>query len=157
MLYSNDTKVLTMRFLIQIASGVRRAYWFIFRPKTTGVKCLIEYDNSYLFIKHGYGSRMYNWNLPGGGLKKNESVESAVKREVFEELGIELSNVIELKKYTSSFEYKVDTIHCFHSKAITKSMIINKNEIADAQWFPKNNLPENLARSIKESLEVLPK
>lgn len=144
-----------MRFLIRIASGLRRVYWFVFRPKTTGVKCLIECDTSYLFIKHAYGSRMYNWNLPGGGVKRNESVSDAVKREVFEELGIALPHVTELKKYTSSFEYKVDTIHCFHSIVTTEKIVIDKKEILEARWFPKNNIPENISRSIKESLAVL--
>ncbi len=144
-----------MRLLIQIASGLRRIYWYIVRPKTTGVKCLIECDDSYLFIKHAYGSRMHNWNLPGGGVRRNESVSGAVKREVFEELGIALPHVTELKKYTSSFEYKVDTIHCFHSNITSKDFVINSGELLEAKWFPKNDLPENLSRSIKESLAVL--
>lgn len=144
-----------MTLLYKIASGIRRIYWFIFRPKTTGVKCLIEHDDNYLFIKQTYGSRMYNWNLPGGGVEKNESIESAVKREVFEEVDIALSDVVELKKYTSNFEYKVDTVYCFYSKVTTKNTVIDKKEILDAQWFPKNNLPENISRSIKESLAVL--
>jgi ADP-ribose pyrophosphatase YjhB (NUDIX family) len=145
-----------MTLLYKIASGLRRVYWFIFRPKTTGVKCLIECDDNYLLIKQTYGSRVYNWNLPGGGVEKNEGTESAIKREVFEEIGIVLPNVIELKKYTSNFEYKVDTVYCFYSKVTTKNFVIDKKEILDAKWFPKNNLPENISRSIKESLAALP-
>lgn len=99
---------------------------------------------------------MYNWNLPGGGMEKNESIESAVKREVLEEVGISLTNVVELKKYTSNFEYKVDTVYCFYAKVITKNIVIDKNEILEAKWFPKNNLPVNIARSIKENLVSLP-
>ena len=144
-----------MRILYGIASGVRRIYWFIVRPKTTGVKCLIECDDNYLLIKQTYGSRMYNWNLPGGGVEKNESFKDAVKREVFEEVGIALPDVIEIKRYTSNLEYKVDTVYCFYSKVITKNIVIDKNEILEAKWFPKNNLPENISRSIKESLTVL--
>jgi ADP-ribose pyrophosphatase YjhB (NUDIX family) len=145
-----------MVLLYNIASGIRRIYWFIFRPKTTGVKCLIEYDNNYLLIKQTYGSRTYNWNLPGGEVEKNEGIESAVKREILEEVGIILPNVVELKKYTSNFEYKVDTVYCFYSKVSTKNFVIDKKEILEVKWFPKNCLPENISRAIKESLAALP-
>ncbi len=145
-----------MWLLIRIVSGIRRLYWFLFRPETTGVKCLIECEGEYLLIKHSYGSRMKNWNLPGGGLKKNESVVNAVKREALEELDIKLTEVTEIKKYTSSAEYKVDTIHCFYSKVGKKDFKINRSEILEAKWFPKDNLPENISRSIKESLSYIP-
>ena len=65
---------------------------------------------------------MSNWNLPGGGIEENESIEDAIKREVFEEVGIMLSDVIVLKKYISNFEYKVDTVHCFYAKVASKKM-----------------------------------
>lgn len=145
-----------MKLLFIVASTVRRVYWFIFRPKTEGVKCLIECNDEYLLVVHSYGSRRHDWNLPGGGVKKNENVCDAVKREVFEELGISLSKVTEVKKYVSSAEYKVDTIYCFYSKINSSDFKINKNELSEAKWFPKNNLPGNLSRSIKESLAFLP-
>lgn len=144
-----------MKLLFNIASRVRKIYWYIFRPKTIGVKCLIECDEEYLFIKHTYENRTHNWNLPGGGLKNNESIIDAVGREVLEELNIKLDEVIELKKYISNAEYKVDTVHCFYSRVESKDFEINKNELREAKWFPKNNLPKNIARSIKESLGVL--
>lgn len=141
-----------MKSLFKIASGIRRVYYFIVRPKTIGVKCLIECNGEYLFIKQTYGSHMSNWNLPGGGVERGESVESAVAREVFEEVGIVLSEVAKVKKYVSNFEYKVDTVHCFYAKVVSKHFVINTNEISEAVWFPKNNIPENISRSIKESL-----
>lgn len=90
-------------------------------------------------------------------MEKNESVEHAVKREVFEELGIALVHVIEIKTYTTNFDYKVDTVHCFYAKVDTKNFVMDKKEILEASWFPKSSLPENIARSIKESVAVLVK
>ena len=60
-----------------------KIYWFIFRPKTKGVICLILSGDELLLIRHTYGHSA--WTLSGGGLKKNESKEEAVKREVKEE------------------------------------------------------------------------
>ena len=144
-----------MRFFYNIASGLRRTCWFLFRPKTTGVKCLIECDDKYLFVIHSYGSRIYNWNLPGGGVKKNENLESAIKREVKEELGITLHKIIKIKEYTSNVEHKVDTVHCYYAKIEKLDFLLNTNELSKAEWFPKKMLPENISRSIKEILSVI--
>lgn len=143
-----------MTLLYNFASGLRRVYWYIVRPTTTGVKCLIENNDSYLFVKHSYGSRTHNWNLPGGGLKKNEIPCDAVKREVFEELGIILDEVVLLKSYTTEAEYKIDTVHCYYAKT-TSNYVLNTGELLEAKWFPKNLIPENSSRSIKESLSAL--
>ena len=124
---------MSMRLLYTLASGLRRTYWYLVRPKTRGVKCLIECDDSYLLIRHAYGSRMYNWNLPGGGVKKNEEPSDAIRREVKEELSIQLSEVSEIKKYTSSAEYKVDTIHCFYGRVTSKDFIPNESELQEAR------------------------
>ena len=143
-----------MRFLYNIALGLWRVYWFSFRPKTVGVKCLVECDEKYLFIKHSYGSRRHNWNLPGGGVKKNESLEMAIKREVQEELGITLHKTVKIKEYISSVEYKTDTVHCYHAK-VEKLDFLLSSEISEAKWFLKKMLPENISRSIKEILSVI--
>lgn len=150
-MYNNYVKL-----LFRLASFMRRIYWFTFRPRTIGVKCLIERNGKYLFIKHSYGSRMHNWNLPGGGLKRNESTIEAAKREVFEELGLRLSNLNHLITYVTKAEYKVDTVHCFYSKLDKQELLIDRREVKEAVWFDKQNLPENCARSIRESLAALP-
>ena len=42
-----------------------------------------------LFVRHTYGDRT-PWEMPGGGLRRGEAPEAAVRREMREELGIEL-------------------------------------------------------------------
>jgi ADP-ribose pyrophosphatase YjhB (NUDIX family) len=71
-----------------------KIYWFIFRPKTQGVQCLILSGDQLLLIRHTYGHSA--WTLSGGGIKKGETKEEAVKREVKEELGLESHlNIVE--------------------------------------------------------------
>ncbi|MEK7195749.1 MAG: NUDIX domain-containing protein, partial [Patescibacteria group bacterium] len=74
------------RILYKIVHPLMRFYWFLVHPKTSGVKCLIEHDGKFLVIRNTYGEM--HWTLPGGGIKKGESPEQAVLREVKEEVRI---------------------------------------------------------------------
>lgn len=67
---------------------MRLFYYYLFKPKSRGAKCLIIKDDKYLLIKNTY-TKNY-WNLPGGGCKRNESPEKAIRREIMEELNLSL-------------------------------------------------------------------
>ena len=118
-----------------------KAYWFIFRPKTFGVKVVVHNNGEILMIKNSYG-RWNKWMFPGGGINKNEDSEEAAKREVLEEVGVRLTDVRKIGGYTSDREYKKDTVSVFLGESSDKDFKIDKKEIAEAQWFSVSNLPE---------------
>jgi 8-oxo-dGTP pyrophosphatase MutT (NUDIX family) len=84
-----------------------KIYWFIFRPKTQGVTCLILSGDELLLVRHTYGRSA--WTLSGGGFKRNETKEEAVKREVQEELGFIIAPEY-IGEFTHNSEYKIDTV-----------------------------------------------
>ncbi len=141
-----------MDIFYKIANSIRRAYWFIFRPKTQGVKCLIENNCEYLLIQTSYSGKY--WTLPGGGIKQSENPEQAAKREVKEELGIILDKVNQIGRYESTVEYKKDTIHLFYATVETKDFKSN-TEVSLTGWFSKNEFPKNISRAIKESIALI--
>jgi len=67
------------------------------KPKV-GVGIIVIKDNKVLLGKrknsHGEGS----WCFPGGHLEFNESLENCAKREVLEETGIEIKNIIKIHR-----------------------------------------------------------
>ncbi len=135
----------------KILNRLRKIYWFILRPKTVGVKCLIENSaREYLLIKTTYSGDY--WAIPGGGVKSGESVENAVTREVSEEVGINVTNLKLVGSYSSDIEYKRDMIHLFTAKVSSHYFNLNQGEISVAQWFPKDQMPNNVSRSITETL-----
>ena len=136
--------------LYKLANSIRRIYWYIFRPKTKGVKCLIEYNDQYLLIQTSYSGNY--WTLPGGGVGLFETPEKSIRREIKEELNIKLKDIKLLGFYTSSIEYKQDTVFCYNSIIIDNSFHKNDAEISEAQWFRKDSLPENQSRALIEAI-----
>jgi len=50
---------------------------------------IIDAEGCILLAKHSYGE--YNWELPGGKSESNESAEDTAKREVLEEVGLDIT------------------------------------------------------------------
>ena len=65
---------------------------------------------------------------------------------------IKLKDIKLLGFYTSSIEYKQDTVFCYNSIIIDNSFHKNDAEISEAQWFRKDSLPENQSRALIEAI-----
>lgn len=137
---NKNLKQKTIGIVAMICMPVIRFYWFLFRPKTIGVKCIVKYENEVLMIKNTYGR--WSWTFPGGTIKKEESAINATEREVMEEVGVKIKNLKQIGQFKSTKEYKSDLINVFVAEAENKEIKIDTNEISDAQWFPLSNLPE---------------
>jgi ADP-ribose pyrophosphatase YjhB (NUDIX family) len=123
-----------------------KIYWFIFRPRTQGVICLIVSGDELLLIRHTYGRSA--WTLSGGGLKKTETKEEAIKREVKEELGFNITPEY-IGEFTHNPEHKIDTVFCFVARTEKIEPKIDHLEIKEAKWWNINNLPEDHSMSLQ--------
>ncbi len=142
-----------MKALYKLANSIRRIYWFIFRPHTRGVKCLVQTDGSYLLIQTSYSGKC--WTLPGGGIQPRELVEDAARREVREEVGVVLNEIKILGSYESSAEYKRDTIYLTYAEILNQDIAVHTGEVSVARWFPMNALPQEQSRALRESLALV--
>jgi ADP-ribose pyrophosphatase YjhB (NUDIX family) len=86
---------------------------------------------------------MPGWYLPGGGLKKWESLEQAARREAREETGAELGEISLLGVFTSYAQWKTDHTSVFLCKDF-KFVGNSDAEIAEMRAFPIHELPESL-------------
>lgn len=145
------------RYILQMVLKVRQLYWFVVRPKTWGVRAMVIDDkNKVLLVKHRYGG--VQWYLPGGGMKRNENCEEAIKRELVEEVGIAFSSVErQLGVYANNREYKSDTITVYvirqYSSSDTKHIEVERKEFFDMRALPAG-ASAGTKRRIEEYLGV---
>lgn len=125
-----------------------RLYWFLIRPHTYGVRCIVRHQAHVLLIQHTYGPR--NYSVPGGGMRENEEPEQAARREVFEEVGINLTEVRLIESLYLTDEYKRDTVYVFTGNTHNRAFQIDDAEIANAEWYPVTNLPDTLSPQLRD-------
>lgn len=128
-----------IKFFRPVIIFLMRAWWFITRPKTKGVKIVIVCNDEILLLKTTYG---YNYTLPGGGVKRNETLDEAIKRVTLEEAGIKIEQVLPLPPFVSNYEYKNDTVYGFYARVSSKKYILDVLEIDRAEWHKMDNLPK---------------
>ncbi len=88
---------LTRRPLRWAATGLhrlRRALWYLRRPRTFGVHAAALTPTGHLVLVRLRYAR--GWRLPGGGRGETEDPREAVLRELREEIGLESHGAVEL-------------------------------------------------------------
>ncbi len=107
-------------------------------------------DNEVCLIRHTY---LPGWFLPGGGLKKNETIEQGARREAREETGAELNEISLLGIFSSFIQWKTDHTAVFLCKDF-KITGVSDGEIAEVCLFPLNSIPDNTFASHRKLLEA---
>jgi 8-oxo-dGTP pyrophosphatase MutT (NUDIX family) len=131
-----------------------RFYWLFFRPHVRGVKCVLTHGEDVLLVRHTYGPR--GWDLPGGSVKRSEEPKSTARREMREELGVDIETWRFLGQLEVVIDHKHDRLYCFQAELARPDVAIDLGELSSAQWFPAGRLPAKLGRYTRLILDRLP-
>ncbi len=109
---------------------------------TVGAMCIIERtDGSLLFVRHSYRSR---WGVPGGLLNRREDPADAARREVWEEVGLEVELLGEPAVVVDAVPQRVDLVYRARPAPGADLAAVGpvSAEIAEVRWFSPAELPE---------------
>lgn len=109
------------------------------------VAAIIQKENQYFATQRGYGEFEGLWEFPGGKIEPGESPEDALKREIQEELGIDIG----VKEFLCTTEYDYPsfhlTMHCYiccikegevEFREHKAARWLRSEELGSVKWLP---------------------
>ena len=109
------------------------------------VAAIIKADNKIFATQRGYGEFQGMWEFPGGKIEVNESKETALIREIKEELDVD----IQVDDWITRLEYDYPSFHlsmdCFFASIISGEMVLKEHmaakwlggdELDAVEWLP---------------------
>ena len=121
--------------LSKFCSNCKRDYF----PKMSPcILVAVTNNNRILLVKHNNEIRTLS-TVIAGFVELGESLEECVKREVQEEVGLQVTNIKYLE--SQSWPFPNQLMMAFTAEAISDEIEIDNNEILEANWFQKDDLP----------------
>ena len=97
------------------------------------VAAILHRDDAYFATQRGYGEFESMWEFPGGKIEPGESSEDALKREIQEELGIDIT--IDEFLCTTNYDYTSFhlTLHCYICSIEAGEIVLREHK--SARWL----------------------
>lgn len=117
--------------------------WFVTRPRTNGVRAIVLTPRGeVVLLRHSY---VRGWYLPGGGRNPGEDPETAILRELREEIGLENYRAMRhLAHYEHRPTFKHDHLDLFLVEGAHYRWVPSL-EIEDVRSFDPRALPQDIS------------
>jgi len=116
-----------------------------FHNVAAAAAAVLEYEGKIIAIKRGQEPKKGMLDLPGGFLDPKETAEDGLKREIREELNIEIGDLKYLGSYPNIYKYKGVLYHTcdlfFHSKINVLPADSDRTEIEELVLIDPKNIP----------------
>ena len=102
------------------------------------VAALIKQENKVLATQRGYGEWKDGWEFPGGKIEAGETPEAALRREILEELAVEVE--VQSRLVTVKYDYPQFhlTMHCYWCRLLKGEPTLLEHEAA--RWLTRDQL-----------------
>lgn len=129
------------------------AYCYVAQPRVHGVYIAVWYDGQLLLVENSYRPRLY---FPSGGVRTGEQPLEAARRELFEEVGIDLpverfTLVFEMQLHHDNMRDRVSTFEVHLDRP--PNLSIDRREVVTASFVSANEARKlDLAAVVREYL-----
>ena len=128
-------------FAVRGLTKVLRPLWRLRRGMTLGAQgVVVDTEQRVLLVRHSYRP---GWFFPGGGVEWNETIETALARELEEEVGVRLTGPVQLHGIFANFtSFPGDHIALFVVRDWERKGDYRKRgEIAEVGMFTRQHVP----------------
>lgn len=122
------------------------------------VAAIFRKANTIFATEKGYGEFKGYWEFPGGKVEPGESLEEALRREIREELQVEIHMEEKFTELDYDYPHFHLTMHCYFCSVVsgeiklveaTEGKWLRKEELDSVRWLPADiSLIEELKKCL---------
>lgn len=113
-------------------------------PSPCNAAIILDEKKRIMLVKRKYDPKKDYWDFPGGFIENDESVEDSLRRELREELGIEIKNMKYIASYTDRYifdEINYHTLGCVFAAEIAGGEMKPNDDIDEIKFFESSEIP----------------
>ena len=140
------------RALLQVAHRVRHRWRKWRKAPISGISVIVTNEaGEVMFLKHSDGPKA--WGLPGGGISRGEDPVECARRELREEVGLDVAHLEPIGVLNETLSGSPHTSHVF-TVQVSQEPRPDGREILEARFFTADALPELLTRNVPRRLAM---
>jgi len=142
---------------VRLPDGRETIYGVVDCGNCVGVLPFVDPGHVVLVGQYRYVAQKFTWEMPTGGVRPGETLESAAQRELAEEAGQRAGRLTWISTYHTSKSVMNETAHLYLGESLTSiDQPADETEFIERQIFPFHDVLEMVRRAeITDSMTVI--